>query len=107
MTLPIYRVVSVGRTDADGQVVAAQTTPLFVSRAGVSAEVYEFAHREAALYGGGLSFDTPPNFFFSSQQAYRDNITQQIQWAVANANLWGAGNNPATIAAAQEIMAAW
>ena len=36
---------------SDGQVVAAQTTPLFVSRAGVSAEVYEFAHREAALYG--------------------------------------------------------
>lgn len=34
-----------------GQVVAAQTTPMFVSRVGVPAEVYEFAHRQAALYG--------------------------------------------------------
>ena len=35
---------------SDGQVVAAQSTPMFVSRAGVSAEVYEFAHRQSALY---------------------------------------------------------
>lgn len=35
----------------DGQVAAAQTTPMFVSRAGVSAEVFEFAHRQGALYG--------------------------------------------------------
>lgn len=33
------------------QVVAAQTTPMFVSKVGVGAEVYDFAHRYAALYG--------------------------------------------------------
>jgi uncharacterized protein (TIGR02186 family) len=35
----------------DGQVVSAQTTPLYISQAGVSADVYEFAHRQPALYG--------------------------------------------------------
>jgi uncharacterized protein (TIGR02186 family) len=35
----------------EGQVVSAQTTPLYISQAGVSADVYEFAHRQAALYG--------------------------------------------------------
>lgn len=33
------------------QVVAAQTTPMFVSKIGVGAEVYDFAHRYAAVYG--------------------------------------------------------
>jgi len=35
----------------DGAVVSAQTTPLYISQAGISADVYEFAHRQAALYG--------------------------------------------------------
>jgi uncharacterized protein (TIGR02186 family) len=35
----------------DGDVVSAQTTPLVVSKVGFSAEVFEFATREAALYG--------------------------------------------------------
>jgi uncharacterized protein (TIGR02186 family) len=35
----------------NGQVLAAQTTPMFVSKIGLGAEVYEFAHRHAALYG--------------------------------------------------------
>lgn len=35
----------------DRQVVAAQTTPMFVSKVGVGAEVYDFAHRYAAVYG--------------------------------------------------------
>lgn len=35
----------------NGQVIAAQTTPMFVSKIGVGAEVYDFAHRHAALYG--------------------------------------------------------
>lgn len=35
----------------NGQVIAAQTTPMFVSKVGLGAEVYEFAHRHAALYG--------------------------------------------------------
>ncbi|MBY0432307.1 MAG: TIGR02186 family protein [Rhodospirillales bacterium] len=34
-----------------GEVVNAQTTPLNVSKIGVGADVYEFAHRQAALYG--------------------------------------------------------
>jgi uncharacterized protein (TIGR02186 family) len=34
-----------------GQVLAAQTTPMFVSKTGVSADVYEFAHRHEAIYG--------------------------------------------------------
>ncbi len=34
-----------------GAVVGAQTTPLVVSKAGIGAEVYEFAHRNSALYG--------------------------------------------------------
>lgn len=34
-----------------GQVVAAQTTPLFVSKIGVGADLFEFAHRYAAIYG--------------------------------------------------------
>ncbi|MCC9622637.1 TIGR02186 family protein [Thalassospira sp. MA62] len=35
----------------DGRVVSVKTTPLVVSKTGVSAEVYEFAHRYSALYG--------------------------------------------------------
>jgi uncharacterized protein (TIGR02186 family) len=35
----------------NGQVIAAQTTPMFVSKTGIGAEVYDFAHRHAAVYG--------------------------------------------------------
>ena len=35
----------------EGVVVGAQTTPLVVSKAGLGAEVYEFAHRNSVLYG--------------------------------------------------------
>lgn len=35
----------------EGEVVAAQVLPLFVEKIGVEAEVYEFAHDYAALYG--------------------------------------------------------
>lgn len=34
-----------------GEVIAAQTTPMFVSKVGIGAEVYDFAHRYAAVYG--------------------------------------------------------
>jgi uncharacterized protein (TIGR02186 family) len=34
-----------------GQVVHGQTTPMLVSRSGLSAEVYDFAHRWPAFYG--------------------------------------------------------
>ncbi len=34
-----------------GHVVNAQTIPLFVSKTGVGARVYEFAYRQSALYG--------------------------------------------------------
>jgi uncharacterized protein (TIGR02186 family) len=35
----------------DGAVVSAQTTPLYISQAGISADVHEFAHRQAFFYG--------------------------------------------------------
>lgn len=35
----------------DGDLVSAQTTPLLVSKIGASAQVYAFAHRQAAAYG--------------------------------------------------------
>lgn len=35
----------------DGQVVSAQTTPLIVSRVGLEAEIFDFAHQNAAYYG--------------------------------------------------------
>jgi uncharacterized protein (TIGR02186 family) len=35
----------------NGVVVSAQTTPLYISQAGISAEVHEFAHRQALFYG--------------------------------------------------------
>ncbi|MBI4184030.1 MAG: TIGR02186 family protein [Proteobacteria bacterium] len=35
----------------NGEIVGAQTTPLVVSKAGVGAEVYDFAHDLPALYG--------------------------------------------------------
>ncbi len=35
----------------DAQVIAAQSTPLIVSKIGIAADVFEFAHRQAALYG--------------------------------------------------------
>ena len=35
----------------DGHVVGAQTTPLIVSKVGLGAEVFLFAHRHAAFYG--------------------------------------------------------
>lgn len=34
-----------------GGVVSAQTTPLLISKIGIGAEIYRFAHRYAALYG--------------------------------------------------------
>ncbi len=35
----------------DGNVVAAQSSPLIISRAGFGAEIYNFAHRESEFYG--------------------------------------------------------
>lgn len=35
----------------DGEVVSAQTTPLIISKVGIGAEVYDFAHRRAVAYG--------------------------------------------------------
>jgi uncharacterized protein (TIGR02186 family) len=35
----------------DGQVASAQTTPLVVSKIGVGADIFEFAHRHSAAYG--------------------------------------------------------
>ena len=35
----------------DGQIASAQTTPLVVSKIGVGADIFEFAHRHAAAYG--------------------------------------------------------
>jgi uncharacterized protein (TIGR02186 family) len=35
----------------DGQVVSAQTTPLVVSKIGIGADIYDFAHHRAAVYG--------------------------------------------------------
>ncbi len=35
----------------DGQIVSAQTTPLSISKIGIGAEIYDFAHQNAALYG--------------------------------------------------------
>jgi uncharacterized protein (TIGR02186 family) len=37
----------------DGEVVGAQSTPLAVSKTGFSAEVFEFAHGQPAMYGVG------------------------------------------------------
>jgi uncharacterized protein (TIGR02186 family) len=34
-----------------GEIVSAQTTPLIISKTGVGAEVFDFAYRQAALYG--------------------------------------------------------
>ncbi|PKR48994.1 hypothetical protein COO20_23480 [Thalassospira marina] len=35
----------------DGRIASIKTTPLVVSKTGVSADVYDFAHRYSALYG--------------------------------------------------------
>jgi len=35
----------------DGQVVGAQTTPLAISKIGLGADLYDFAHQHAATYG--------------------------------------------------------
>ena len=35
----------------DGQVASAQTTPLEIRKAGLEAEIFEFAHRHEAFYG--------------------------------------------------------
>lgn len=35
----------------NGEVVSAQTTPLVVSKIGLGADLYDFAHRQAAAYG--------------------------------------------------------
>lgn len=36
---------------AGGEVVSAQTTPLVVSKIGLGADLYDFAHQRAAIYG--------------------------------------------------------
>lgn len=35
----------------DGEVVSAQTTPLIISKVGVGADIFDFAHNQAALHG--------------------------------------------------------
>lgn len=35
----------------NNQVIAAQTTPMFVNKTGIGADVYDFAHTYAAVYG--------------------------------------------------------
>jgi uncharacterized protein (TIGR02186 family) len=35
----------------DGRIIGAQTTPLVISKIGFGADIYEFAHRHATLYG--------------------------------------------------------
>lgn len=35
----------------DGDVISAQTTPLVISKIGVGADVFDFAHQQAAAYG--------------------------------------------------------
>lgn len=35
----------------NGEVISAQTTPLVISKIGIGADVYDFAHQQAALYG--------------------------------------------------------
>lgn len=35
----------------DGEIASAQTVPLTVSKIGIGADVYEFAHRQSAAYG--------------------------------------------------------
>jgi len=35
----------------DGDVVSAQTTPLVISKIGIGADVFDFAHQQAAAYG--------------------------------------------------------
>lgn len=35
----------------DGRVESAQTTPLIINKAGIEAEVFDFAHEQSALYG--------------------------------------------------------
>ena len=35
----------------DGRVVSAQTTPLIVGKIGLEADIFDFAHNYAALYG--------------------------------------------------------
>jgi uncharacterized protein (TIGR02186 family) len=40
----------------DGDIAQAQTTPLIVSKIGIGADVYEFAHRQSAAYGGVAIF---------------------------------------------------
>ncbi|HIJ61068.1 MAG TPA: TIGR02186 family protein [Rhodospirillaceae bacterium] len=35
----------------DGKVIGSRTTPLIVSKTGIGAEIFDFAHRRGALYG--------------------------------------------------------
>ncbi len=35
----------------EGQIVSAQTTPLFVNKIGLEAEIFDFAYEQSALYG--------------------------------------------------------
>lgn len=55
LTLPanvptgVYRVETV--LFVDGEEISAQTTPLFVSKIGIEAEIFDFAHQQSAWYG--------------------------------------------------------
>jgi hypothetical protein len=40
--------------------------------------------REMALYGGAISLDTPPDFFFQQSAAYQQFTIDEIKWGVAN-----------------------
>ena len=55
--IPFPAGVPVGAYVADtflvrgGEIVAAQSSPLVVDKAGFGADIHDFAHREASLYG--------------------------------------------------------
>ena len=55
LTLPANVPTGVYRVEVffmvDGRVVSAQTTPLIVSKVGVEAEIFDYAHDQSAIYG--------------------------------------------------------
>jgi hypothetical protein len=40
--------------------------------------------RQMALYGGAISLDTPPDYFFQQSAAYQQFTVDEIKWGVAN-----------------------
>lgn len=81
-------------TDASRAVGIATTAPVYSPNGGLAPSAIQSGAtwmserflpiRQMALYGGALTIDAPPSYFFNQSPAYQGFCEAQIRWAEAN-----------------------